>query len=404
MKRLIGFTLTIMMAVLATGCRLDNHSSNTGSEVCKLTYGSAHLEETSDGWQRYAVTLHRDASATSTAGYAGSAVTLRLDLITAVQSDRTLASGDYSLSATKTPYAIISGDGSAVCITTSSSYGEEFTRLSQAAVTVASFGATYQISGTIATDTGINMEFSYFGELDVEGAPEPDQPQEPAVTIDFETAVLGSSSQYTNILWGREVAEEFADGSMEYNGLLYSEAGASFGSYYSFDGAWEMWGGFAISSNRNLDDLGYDYSNQFSVYAPDASQFALGYVFGEWGGSYANPVVEFAEPVSILSADIANANKTYHYCISNPTVGFDDERQPIWVKLVIEGFDAQGVQTGQVTCTLADEGRVLDDWTNVDLSALGQVARLTFDITSNDIGEYGLNVPAFFCIDNIVCR
>ena len=404
MKRLIGIAFTIVVSMLATGCRLDNHSSNTGSEVCKLTYGSAHLEETADGWQRYAVTLHRDASATSTAGYAGSTVTLRLDLVTAAQTDRTLASGDYSLSAAKTPYAVLSGDGSAVCITTSSSYGEEFTRLSQAAVTVASFGTTYQISGTIAADNGISMEFSFFGVLEVEGAPEPDQPQEPAVTIDFETAVLGQSSQYTDILWGREVAEEFADGSLEYDGLLYSEAGASFGSYYSFDGAWEMWGGFAISSNRNLDDLGYDYSNQFSVYAPDASQFALGYIFGEWGGHYANPIVEFSEPVTILSADIANANKTYHYCTSNPTVGFDDERQPIRVELVIDGFDAQGEQTGRVTFPLAADGRVLDSWTRVDLSALGQVARLTFDITSNDVGEYGLNVPAFFCIDNIACR
>ncbi len=56
----------------------------------------------------------------------------------------------------------------------------------------------------------------------------------------------------------------------------------------------ESWGGFALSANRDLEDLGMDYSNQFSVYASDNTKFAVGYAFGDWGGEYGVPVIEFS--------------------------------------------------------------------------------------------------------------
>ena len=41
------------------------------------------------------------------------------------------------------------------------------------------------------------------------------------------------------------------------------------------------------------------------------------------------------------------------------------------------------------------------DWTYVDLSKLGEVDELTFSLSGSRTGDWGLNTPAYFCIDNL---
>ena len=43
----------------------------------------------------------------------------------------------------------------------------------------------------------------------------------------------------------------------------------------------------------------------------------------------------------------------------------------------------------------------MTDWTYVDLSSLGKVDQLAFRMTGSRTGDWGLNTPAYFCIDNI---
>ena len=45
---------------------------------------------------------------------------------------------------------------------------------------------------------------------------------------------------------------------------------------------------------------------------------------------------------------------------------------------------------------------IVDDWTFVNTSSLGQADSLRFTLTSTDIGDYGMNTPATFCVDNII--
>ena len=59
------------------------------------------------------------------------------------------------------------------------------------------------------------------------------------------------------------------------------------------------------------------------------------------------------------------------------------------------------LDTADIAFRLAEGEQVLGTWAGFDLSPLGEVSRVVFSIESNDVGEYGLNVPAFFCIDNI---
>ncbi|MCF0206414.1 MAG: DUF4465 domain-containing protein, partial [Bacteroidales bacterium] len=42
----------------------------------------------------------------------------------------------------------------------------------------------------------------------------------------------------------------------------------------------------------------------------------------------------------------------------------------------------------------------MTDWTFVDLSWINAADSLTFIILSDDSGDYGINTPAYFCMDN----
>lgn len=76
-----------------------------------------------------------------------------------------------------------------------------------------------------------------------------------------------------------------------------------------------------------------------------------------------------------------------------------------WFKLTITGFDADNNETGSKEYYLADlrdeaTAYIINDWRYVDLSGLGKVAKLGFELTSTDNGSYGMNTPAYFCFDN----
>ena len=76
-----------------------------------------------------------------------------------------------------------------------------------------------------------------------------------------------------------------------------------------------------------------------------------------------------------------------------------------WFKLTITGYDADDQVTGIKEYYLADlrdeaTAYIVNDWRYVDLSSLGTVAKLSFELTSSDTGAYGMNTPAYFCFDN----
>ena len=76
-----------------------------------------------------------------------------------------------------------------------------------------------------------------------------------------------------------------------------------------------------------------------------------------------------------------------------------------WFKLTITGYDAAGEVTGTKDFYLADlrdpsKAYIINDWRYVDLSGLGKVKKLGFELTSSDNGDYGMNTPAYFCFDN----
>ena len=80
-----------------------------------------------------------------------------------------------------------------------------------------------------------------------------------------------------------------------------------------------------------------------------------------------------------------------------------------WFLLTIKGADSAGVLTSDsVNFYLADYrfannalDYIVEDWQYVDLTPLGNVVSLTFTVTSSDNASWGMNTPAYFCIDDV---
>jgi hypothetical protein len=65
--------------------------------------------------------------------------------------------------------------------------------------------------------------------------------------------------------------------------------------------------------------------------------------------------------------------------------------------------------TDSVNCYLADfrsannvDDYILDTWKWVDLTSLGNLDSLEFELRSSDNGQFGINTPTFFCVDDII--
>lgn len=76
-----------------------------------------------------------------------------------------------------------------------------------------------------------------------------------------------------------------------------------------------------------------------------------------------------------------------------------------WFKLEAVGYAINGTEVGRSEIYLADyrDGKteVLNTWKWFDWTSIANAAYIDFEMTSTDTGEWGMNTPAYFCIDAI---
>ena len=93
------------------------------------------------------------------------------------------------------------------------------------------------------------------------------------------------------------------------------------------------------------------------------------------------------------------------YAYASMTKGDDFAGDPFgdddWFLLTISGSLEGKAVNNQVTFYLAKGKNIIADWTYVDLSTLGKIDELRFALTGSRTGDWGLNTPAYFCIDDL---
>ena len=76
-----------------------------------------------------------------------------------------------------------------------------------------------------------------------------------------------------------------------------------------------------------------------------------------------------------------------------------------WVKLTATGYNAAGTKTGEASIFLCNGPKdIITDWTKFDLSGLGKVAKVEFNITGSSDNGAGFSQPAYFAYDDVAVR
>lgn len=154
---------------------------------------------------------------------------------------------------------------------------------------------------------------------------------------------------------------------------------------------------------------GYDMKSACGT-AAEGNQYAVWY--NNW---YSEGVsVYFRQPEVVSGMYVTN--NTY---LVNSILNGDSFAKKFttgdWFKLTVNGFnyadyDGDGrwelEKVGSVDFYLADFRNPMDykyasDWMWLDLTSLGEVTNIGFELTSSDNGDYGMNTPAYFCFDNL---
>ena len=186
--------------------------------------------------------------------------------------------------------------------------------------------------------------------------------------------------------------------------------------YSNSDG---YWSGFAYSNMTDTETPGYE--NQYSAIpgkgVHGSSNYAIAYIPSDWGSGTYDPIpkaITFDTDDGIILSGMYVTNTTYAYLAMkngggvSSIFGGASGDAPDFFKLIITGYDINNNETGVIEFYLADfrfednsEDYIVDTWEWVDLSSLGAVKMLKCSVDSSDKGDYGINTPMYFAIDNI---
>lgn len=179
-------------------------------------------------------------------------------------------------------------------------------------------------------------------------------------------------------------------------------------------------------------DWWYSYYNQCSVYnaksvdgsnekagASNSNTFAVVYGYRDAYNSQwmDKPYFTFTSPKSISSLYLCNTAYTYGV-IKNGNAWYDEKGQVSghaqslvdqkgWFKITATGYDKNGnaLKTSEFYICDYRPGsetykEISSTWEEWSLS-MSNVYKVEFNFEGSDNGDYGLNTPAYICIDNI---
>lgn len=204
-------------------------------------------------------------------------------------------------------------------------------------------------------------------------------------------------------------ADTFYDGSM---GTPMISASSSFSSGDcifpnkwsggSF-GYWES--GWAYSNKR--DSVTAGFGNQFSARTGKGYNGSANYAIGQNGSK-----LKFNGKATQIGGFYVT-NSTYATLSMQQGDGFAKKfggatgNDPDWFKLKIQKYAEGTLGVDSVTFYLADfrfadntQDYIIKKWEYVDLSSLGNADSLLFTLSSSDVGNFGMNTPAYFCLDD----
>jgi Domain of unknown function (DUF4465) len=212
-----------------------------------------------------------------------------------------------------------------------------------------------------------------------------------AAVIDFESVILPATG-YQN---GSQAGDNF------------TISGATFVNNYN-PALGDFWDGFAFSNATDVTTPGF--GNQYSAIAGKGAGGSANYAI-----SYSASTITLAGVIDFSGLSAQLTNTSYAALSMQNGDAFAKKfggltgNDPDFFLLTIKGFLGAAQTAGMVEFYLADfratnnvNDYIIKQWTTVDFSALGLADRLSFSLSSSDNGNFGINTPAYFALDNLV--
>ncbi len=234
----------------------------------------------------------------------------------------------------------------------------------------------------------------------------------------FATLLCALTASVSNAQTFTETFETFTLAS---NSAYSSTTSAPFTSNHaSFEHEWDttfdFWaGGFAYTNK--YDSITGSFSNLYGVRAYKGYNNSAIYVVGQDEG-----IVRMTVPQTTVGGFYVT-NTTYAYKAMAKGDAFSRKfgdttgtgsgttipqgSYPDFFKLIVKGYSNGVLKNDSITVMLADytftnntQDFILDSWQFVNTSSIGAVDSIQFFMRSSDVGDFGVNTPLFFAIDN----
>ncbi len=213
-----------------------------------------------------------------------------------------------------------------------------------------------------------------------------------AQTATFEDIQLQGSNAVKIPSFG-SFNSKFISGSCEFN----NSYDIGFGGYWT--------AGWAYSKTN--DTITGDYSNLYASYANKGAVNSSNYVVGQNLSNFKvnQNTLQGLYISNSTYAALSMKNGDAFAKKFGGTTGNDSD----WFKLTVNAYKNGTLKTEKVDFYLADfrftdntQDYIVKDWTYLNLLPLGSLDSIQFTLTSSDTGQFGMNTPAFFCIDNVI--
>lgn len=190
---------------------------------------------------------------------------------------------------------------------------------------------------------------------------------------------------------------------MEYYEGAFKSGIYSFNANYMSYSGYPVWGGFAIANQTDntfasLDD---QYKNATGG-GHNSANYAVAYTYGG-----ATVDVQAGSDGAVVNGFYVNNSAYALNSILNGDSysggGFDTGD---WFLLTIKGTKAdkstvtKNVYLADYRSEDASKHYYIADWTWVDLKDMGALTKVEFSLSSSRTGAYGMNTPAYFCLDD----
>ncbi len=194
------------------------------------------------------------------------------------------------------------------------------------------------------------------------------------------------------------------DTGVDNDGTFFNQFTDS-GNFYRFDNyytpSWGSWGGFMYTNKTDVTTPDYTNNSAITGKGVNGKVYLTAFI-----SDFNAPVVTFVDEKAHEVDGLYITNSTYAYhSIKNGDDFTKKFEADDWFKLEIYGKDANGVETSKVEVYLADfrdgKSEILNSWKWVSLKELGELKSIHFELSSTDNGDWGMNTPAYICVDGI---